>query len=449
MSQVGSAPQSRHASSSSAGSSAARRTARSQSPNGDAPSSGRSSESTSSAASALGTILGGRPDRRVLPIAAISFTYSASFSTFWVYVGIYAVKGLHWPASRVGLLFLASAPAAAVANYFSGRVSDRVGRKPLILWSFLASAANLALLAWLGGTTAVAFGLVILQGVIGAPAFSLDRVLVADVVTDAAEREPGFATVRVATNLGALVGPPLGALLVYLGGWNAFLLGISALGLAGASITAALLRETRPVSDTRERLGSMREVVRDRPFALLLLSTLLAYTDYCGFETVLPVIAVSVYGVGPSTWGLLVVISPALVVLCQLRLTRATARISAGRRLAGATLLMGAPFLLLLVSTSVGVIAVVIALFIVGEMVWMPTSQAVAAELAPVKTRGTYFGALGAMTGPAWTLAPFVAFQLKEHAGVRSVWLLFAAIGVASALAGAAAVRAQASARPR
>jgi predicted MFS family arabinose efflux permease len=389
-------------------------------------------------------LVGGRPDRRVLPIAAISFTYSASFSTFWVYVGIYAVKGLHWPASRVGLLFLASAPAAAVANYLSGRVSDRVGRKPLIFWSFLASAANLLLLARLGGTTAVAFALIVLQGVIGAPAYSLDRVLVADVVE--ADSEPGFATVRVATNLGALVGPPLGALLVVLGGWNAFLLGIAALGVAGATLTAVLIRETRAAVRT-QRSGSFREVLRDRPFALLLLSTLLAFTDYCGFETVVPVIAVSVYGLAPSTWGLLVVISPALVVLGQLRLTRATAQIPTGPRLAGATLLMGLPFLLLLVSTSIAVIAAVIALFIVGEMVWMPTSQAVAAQLAPAETRGTYFGALAAMTGPAWTLAPFLAFQLKAHGGVRSVWLFFAAIALAAALSGAAAVRASQSLR--
>ena len=44
------------------------------------------------------------------------------------------------------------------------------------------------------------------------------------------------------------------------------------------------------------------------------------------------------------------------------------------------------------------------------------------------------------MTGPAWTLAPFVAFELRAHAGVGSVWLLFAAIAVASAAVGAAAV---------
>ena len=241
-------------------------------------------------------VLGGEVARSVRPIAAVSFTYNASFSTFWVYVGIFAVKGLHWPPSRVGLLFLASAPAAAVANYLSGRISDRTGRKLLICLSFLASAANMALLAAIGDTTAVAFALIVLQGVIGAPAYSLDRVLVADLVGGTAGREQAFAAVRVATNLGALVGPPLAALLVLLGSWTAFLLGIAAVGVVGAAITLVFL----PAPPARDRLrphtGSLRTVLRDRPFALLLLSTLLAFFVYCCFETVLPVIAVSVYG---------------------------------------------------------------------------------------------------------------------------------------------------------
>jgi predicted MFS family arabinose efflux permease len=387
-------------------------------------------------------VFGGGLDRRVAPIVAVSFTYSASFSTFWVYVGIYAVKGLHWPASQVGLLFLASAPAAAVANYLSGRISDRTGRKRLIVASFLASAANLVLLTWLGGTTSIAFVLIVVQGVIGAPAYSLDRVLVADLVPDAEDREQAYATVRVATNLGILVGPPLAALLVLLAGWKAFLLGISALGVIGAALAIVLLPPSNVVVGTSRDRGSLRTVLRDRPFSLLLLSTLLGFTDYCGFETVLPVLAVSAYGLAPSTWGLLVVISPALVVVGQLRLTRASARIPPAPRLAAATLLMGLPFLALLASSEVAVIAAVIVVFVIGEMVWMPTSQAVAAQLAPAASRGTYFGALAAMTGPAWTLAPFVAFQLRAHAGVGSVWILFAAVAVASAAAGAAAVHA-------
>jgi predicted MFS family arabinose efflux permease len=395
-------------------------------------------------------VLGGELDRRVLSIAAVTLVYSASFSTFWVYVGVYAVKGLGWPAARVGLLFLLSAPAAAVANYFSGRISDHTGRKSLIVGSFLASAANVAALSMLGHRTPVAFALIVAQGVIGAPAYSLDRALVADLVSEPEGREGAYSTVRVAANVGAFVGPPLAALLIFVGGWTTFLLGCSVLGLVGASLAAALLPETGgALRGERAGAGALRLVLRDRPFVLLLVSTLLAFTVYCGFETVLPVIAVTAYGLAPSTWGLLVAISPLLVVFGQLRVTRLGVRLRLATRLGLPILLMGLPFLALVVSGRAVVIVGVIVVFILGEMLWMPTSQAVAARLAPAPLRGTYFGALAAMTGPAWTLAPLVALELRASVGVRAVWILFAGVAVVGAATGVAAVGASASSRIR
>jgi predicted MFS family arabinose efflux permease len=215
------------------------------------------------------------------------------------------------------------------------------------------------------------------------------------------------------------------------------------LGLVGGLLAAALLPETGgALRGARARAGALRLVLRDRAFALLLASTLLAFTVYCGFETVLPVIAVTAYGLAPSTWGLLVAISPLLVVFGQLRVTRVGARLRPATRLGFAILLMGLPFLALVVSGRAAVIAGVIIVFVLGEMLWMPTSQAVAARLAPPPLRGTYFGALAAMTGPAWTLAPLVALELRASAGVRAVWILFAAVALAGAAAGVAAVRA-------
>jgi predicted MFS family arabinose efflux permease len=387
-------------------------------------------------------VLGGTVERRVLPVVAFSFIYSASFSTFWVYVGVYAVKGLGWPPSQVGLLFLLVAPVAAVANYVSGRISDHIGRKRPIIASFLASTVNMAALSVLDERTMVAFALIVVQGVIGAPAYSLDRVLVADLVPDGDDLEPAYATVRAATNLGACVGPPLAALMIRLGGWTSFLLSVAALGAVGLAVTARFLPPTGGWTGRDQPLaGSLRLVLHDRPFLLLLLSTLLGFVVYCGFETVLPVIAVSSYGLSASTWGLLVVISPVLVVLFQLRLTRTASRIPVAPRLAAALLVMSLPFLALVASRQVAVIAAVIVVFVVGEMLWMPTSQTVAAQLAPAPTRGTYFGALAAMTGPAWTSAPLIALQLRAHIGVGSVWIMFAAIGLAAAAAGVAAVR--------
>jgi predicted MFS family arabinose efflux permease len=381
----------------------------------------------------------GGVDRHVLPVVPITFLYNVAFSTFWVYVGVFAVEGLGWRTGEIGLLFLATAPPAAVANYLSGRISDRVGRKRPIVASFLAAAAIVVALALDPGRAAV-FGLIVALGVAGAPAYSLDRVLVADLVAEADARERGYAAVRVAGNLGAFAGPPLAALLIALGGWNAFLAAVAGVGVVGAAVTIAVLPDQMPTA-RRETRSGVRVVLRDRPFLLLLLSSLLAFAVYCGFEAVLPVIAVSSYGLAPATWGLLVVISPVLVVLFQLRLTRSAARISVGRRLPASILLMGLPFLVLLVDTGIPAIAAVIVVFVLGEMLWSPTSQTITAELAPEPARGAYFGALAAMTGPAWTLAPFAALELRAHSGVPAVWVMFAAIAVAGALAGVAAIR--------
>jgi predicted MFS family arabinose efflux permease len=387
-------------------------------------------------------IFGGGADRRVRPVIAVTFTY-AVFSTFWVYVGVFAVKGLGATAKDVGLLFLLAAPPAAAANYVSGAASDRLGRRGLIAASFAASATNMTVLWLVGQRVAVAFALIVLQGVLGAPAYSLDRVLVADFVPEPQLREDAYAAVRVANNLGILVGPPLAALLIHLGGWSAFLLGLVGVAVVGAAVTALVVprRAARAPTD-RPPVGALKLLGDDRPFVLLLVSTLLGFAIYVGYETVLPVVAVSAYGLASSTWGLLLVIAPLLVVTGQLRLTRATADVDAGARLAAAMLLMGLPFLALIAGASVAVIGAVIVLFVVGEMLWIPTSQALAAELAPPAWRGTYFGALAAMTGPAWTLVPLIALQLRTAVGVAAVWIFFAIAAVVGATVGVAAARA-------
>jgi predicted MFS family arabinose efflux permease len=387
-------------------------------------------------------LLGGGVDPRVHPIVAISFIY-AVFSTFWVYVGVFAVKGLGAHATDVGLLFLLTAPPAAVANYASGAVSDRLGRRRLIVASFAASAANMAIVWLVGQHVALAFALIVLQGVLGAPAYSLDRVLVADFVPEPELREGAYATVRVANNLGILVGPPVAALMIQLGSWSAFLLGLVAVAATGAVVTSLIVPRHGALQPAeRPPIGGLRLVWGDRPFVLLLVSTLLGFTIYVGYETVLPVIAVSDYGLASSTWGLLLIIAPLLVVVGQLRLTRATARLRAATRLAISMLLMGVPFLALIAAPSVAVIATVIGVFVIGEMLWIPTSQTLAAELAPPAFRGTYFGAQAAMTGPAWTLVPLIALQLREGIGVAAVWLSFAIVAVAGVAVGVAAARA-------
>jgi MFS family permease len=102
---------------------------------------------------------------------------------------------------------------------------------------------------------------------------------------------------------------------------------------------------------------------------------------------------------------------------------------------------MGLPFLLLSVNDALPVVMLILFLFVIGEMLWVPTSQSVVAGLAPRDIRGAYMGAFGAMGAIGFALAPFIGLQVRKSFGDSSVWVLEAALSLVAAGTGAAAVR--------
>src|SRR5437588_599057 len=116
-------------------------------------------------------------------------------------------------------------------------------------------------------------------------------------------------------------------------------------------------------------------IVRDRPFLLFLVSSALAWLVYVSFEVVLPISLVQAHGLAPATWGFLVVVNPIVVTLFQLRLTRLLRPVPAALKLAVALPLMGFPFVLLRVVDAVPAVALMILVFVIGEMPWVPPSQ--------------------------------------------------------------------------
>jgi dipeptide/tripeptide permease len=162
---------------------------------------------------------------------------------------------------------------------------------------------------------------------------------------------------------------------------------------------------------------------------------------YVAYETVLPISLVESHGVPAWGWGFLLIVNPLLVTLFQLRLTRRVASVPTARKWVAAMLLMGLPFLFLGASSAIPVILVVLVLFVIGEMLWVPASQSIVAGLAPEDLRGAYMGAFGGSAAMGFALAPFLGLQVRSAAGDMAMWAAFASVAVVSAVLGAIACR--------
>jgi dipeptide/tripeptide permease len=182
-------------------------------------------------------------------------------------------------------------------------------------------------------------------------------------------------------------------------------------------------------------------IVRDSPFLLFMVASVFATMTYIATETLLPISLTTTHHLAPAAWGALMILNPLAVTVFQLRLTRWAAPIPASLKLGIAMPLMGVPFLLLNMSDAIPVIALVIVLFVIGEMLWVPTSQAVVAALAPSDIRGAYMGAFGGTWSVGWALTPFLGLEVRSAYGDATMWMCVAAVGVLAGIIGLVAAR--------
>jgi predicted MFS family arabinose efflux permease len=375
------------------------------------------------------------------PLLAVSFVGSAAFSAGWSFVGIWAIEELGATSKQLGAAYLIAAVAGFAAGYLGGHASDYVGRRPMILLGWSLLALTFLLYTFVGHHVLLGLGFASLAGIGGSIGGGADQAMVADLVPPE-RHEAGYASVRVTNNLGVVFGPPIGGLLLIGRHWPVFFAGVTALSLVAIAIGYRYLPRTGAYAPTEPPTrGSFGVIRRDHAFLLFLVSGGLAYLVYVAYETVLPISAVNTHGIAPSTWGFLVIINPLLVTLFQLRVTRWSAGFPAGPKLATAMLLMGGSLLLLLVSGSVAMFVLVLFVFVVGEMLWVPTSQAIVARLAPQDVRGAYMGAFGSTAAIGFALGPFTGLQLRGAYGDDAAWVFFAAVSVVAAATGVAAVR--------
>jgi predicted MFS family arabinose efflux permease len=386
-------------------------------------------------------IWGGDVDRALRPVLAVSLVGSIAGSSLYPFMGIWAIKELHAAQTKLAFTYLIGAGLSLLIGYGAGHWSDRIGRRPLILagWGFQA-VVPLLLLA-VGHHVFAGLALLAMLPAFGALGGAADQAMVADLVAPD-RHEAAYASVRVAANLGVTIGPPIGGLLLIGEHWQHLWLGTLVLSAAGFLIAWRFIpRGGAYAPEGPPQRGSFGVIVRDSAFLLFMLSSVFATMTYVATETLLPISVTTTHHLAPAAWGVLMVVNPLLVTVFQLRLTRWTSGIPAWTKLGLAMPLMGVPFLLLNVNGSAPVIAFVILLFVIGEMLWVPTSQAVVAGLAPADIRGAYMGAFGSTWSVGWALTPFLGLQVRSAYGDATMWMCVATVGVIAGILGAVAAR--------
>jgi len=363
---------------------------------------------------------------------------SISFSIAMPFLALYLYNERALSMTLVGTIFLAGGLGTAATNIVGGMLSDRFGRRQLLLMISVTAVFAYAVLAFLTGISAsiwaIALAYIAARSVIGTIQPTMSAV-VADLSPKDRLTEC-YALVRIGGNFGFAIGPAIGGyLMAFLSyGW---LLSISAFTyLVVILLIYFFLRESFAGSKERVDFPSTIAVARDRLFLSFTVLCLLLTLSMAHLGSTLSIFTVNRLGFSTAQYGFLLTTNGVMVVFFQYLVSYWVNKLNRANGLILGSLLYVCGYFTLGWITSFNWAILTIVIITAGEVTFSPIASAVVAESAPIDKRGRYMGffAFGQTLG--FAISPLFGGILLDifPSEPRLLWGIIAAVGVIAAI---------------
>lgn len=362
------------------------------------------------------------------------FIGSAGGSLVWPFMTIYLRQRLNIPLTTVGLLFAVSSGVGLVSQFIWGPVIDRFGRKTALLVGLANEVVVMVAFGLLDSLEAFAI-LIALSGLIEPSSRIASNTIVADIIEP--ERRPrAYALLRMIANLGVAIGPAIGGFIAT----RSYLLSFMAAAASAATfllLSTLFIKETKPEveGERDEAMEGYGRVLRDYPFLAFCGAYTLLGIAYAQMMTLLPVYIKEGYGILERSYGFIMATNAAMVVLFQYSITRVTERYRAAPVLAAGALFTALGVGSVALGNSFPLFLMSMAILTIGEMLIIPTSVSLVADMAPVTMRGRYMGVYGLTWGIAFGVGPILGGYLNDTIAPVYIWYEAFILGLLSTLA--------------
>jgi MFS transporter, DHA1 family, multidrug resistance protein len=339
------------------------------------------------------------------------------------------------PAGAVQLILTLFLAGIAVGQLVYGPVSDRFGRRPVLVAGLVLFLAGTALcgLAW--SLPVLIVGRII-QACGGCAGMVLGRAIVRDLF-DRERSASAIATITMAMSLAPSISPAIGAYLAEWIGWRADFALLGALGAAVLILTFTRLEETH------HHPAPANPAAMSRSFALLLRSPAflgfaltIAFTSASWFTFLAsaPYLLSEELHEPPSTYGLMILMPMAAYILGNAGVSRLSVAIGSARLLVfGLALSLASGVMLAawcLVGLTPSALFVPMAISSVGNGLSQPPAIAAGLSVYP-RIAGSASGLLGFLQMMIAALGTFLIGRLPQHSAFSMVAVVVGCLALA------------------
>ena len=393
--------------------------------------------------------MGGLFDPRVWLLTVGQVVLSTGRGVIMPFSAIYFHVVHGFPLAVVGLAFALALPTGSLVGLAWGAVTDRIGRKPLMVAGFAGYALTTAAFAFV--TTVPLYVAVNVLNSVSIAAWSpAARAMVAD-VTPPDRRARGYGLLYLANNLGLSVGLLLGGVLAVLFGYRALFFAEAGGALAFLAVVVLFVRESHarraaaaPPEGALARVAHhLRDVatpLRDRAFFLFLVVSVLGGLGWSQFYLVYAPYMKGWLGFGDPSIAAVIAVNTVLVVALQVPLAAWVERRHRTRVYALANLLLAASLVMtwwagVQVGSGLSIMLAAVAVMTVGEVLAAPLAPTIAAGLAGGEENyGKYMAAVELIWTMSGGLGSILGGLFFDAGRVMQLWwVVTAAVGLSVA----------------
>jgi len=358
------------------------------------------------------------------------FIDSVGGTLLFPFFSLYITQKFNVGMTQAGMVLATFSIFGIVGNMLGGALTDRFGRRSLILFGLVFSALSTLTLG-LVNSLAVLFPLAAFIGLLSDVSGPAHQAMMADILTEQ-QRQEGFGLLRVVRNLAWIIGPSIGGFLANRSFMLLFIID-AIVSCVVAAIFYTAMPETKPQPHEEEHqphpsllqtLAGYGLVLRDLSFMAFIVAAILMGAVYQQMYNSLSVFLRDAHNISPQGYGFLMTTSAITVILFQFSVSRLIKDKPPFAIMALGTLFYMLGFGLFGFVAVYWMFMSAIVIITIGEMLIMPTSQTLAANFAPVEMRGRYMAIYGLTWLLPSTFAPMLAGLVLDNLNPNLLWII-------------------------
>jgi MFS family permease len=372
-------------------------------------------------------------------VVAVSFIDRIGGTLLFPFFALYITQKFNVGMTQAGILLGMSSLFGLIGSTVGGALTDKFGRKQLILFGLVFSALS-TLTFGLVNNLSTLYPLMIVVGLLSSVAHPAHDAMIADILPEN-QRQEGFGVLRVVGNLSWMIGPTIGGIVANINFFYLFVID-AVISCVVAVIIFRTIPETKPEPHAHAAGESLwqtvlgyRVVLKDLAFMAFMTAGILMMVVYQQMYSTLSVYLRDNHGTTPSGYGFLMTTSAITVVLFQFWVSRLIKRRPPFLMMAFGTLFYMIGFTLFGVVAAYILFVLNIVIITIGEMIVVPTSQSIAANFAPEAMRGRYMAIFGLSWAIPSTIGPGAAGYILDNFNPNLLWFIGGLLCGLSALA--------------